>query len=267
MKTTLPSASISHTPEQLMTAARLALSCLDLTDLNDHSSPADIEALCWRAQGANGAMPAVAAVCVWPRLASVARQQLPQSIAVAAVANFPGGDQTVENVLSEVAQIRQAGAQEIDLVLPYRPLMAGHVTACTDMLHSVRAATTGLVLKVILETGELKQAVLIRQASQIALDCGADFLKTSTGKIAQGASLEATRIMLQTIQSHPCAQQLGFKASGGLRALSDVMPYLELVRDLLGAQALTASRCRIGASSLWSELAHYFGCQQHSCTA
>lgn len=246
-------------PNQLITSARLALSCLDLTDLNESSSRADVEALCWRALGANGALPSVAAVCVWPRLAGFARQQLPRSIAVAAVVNFPGGDLSIEDVLREVAQVRQAEAQEVDLVLPYRQLLAGNATACTDMMQSVRTASAGLVLKVILETGELKQPELISQASQMALDCGADFLKTSTGKTAQGATLEAARTMLQTIQTHSRAQHLGFKASGGLRTLADVLPYLDLVHEMLGSQALTATHFRIGASSLWNDIAQLLG--------
>jgi deoxyribose-phosphate aldolase len=245
--------------DRLSSAARLALSCLDLTDLNEHSTPSDVQGLCWRAMGAGGALPPVAAVCVWPRLAAVAREQLPPTIAVAAVVNFPGGDQSLESVLREVDQVLQAGAQEIDCVLPYRRLLAADVAACTDLLQGVRAACTGRVLKVILETGELQRPESIAQASRIALDCGTDFLKTSTGKTPQGASVEAARIMLQAISKHGRAAQLGFKASGGLRTLADVLPYLDLVREVLGPQALAPSRFRIGASSLWGDIAQLLG--------
>lgn len=245
--------------DRLIVAARVALSCLDLTDLNEQSTQIDVQGLCWRAMGAGGTLPPVAAVCVWPRLAAFARDQLPPSIAVAAVVNFPGGEQSREAVLREVEQVLQAGAQEVDCVLPYRRLLAADVAACTDLLQSVRAATTGLVLKVILETGELLHSGIIAQASQIALECGADFLKTSTGKTPHGASLPAARIMLQAISKHSRAQHLGFKPSGGLRTVLDVLPYLDLVQEVLGVDAVAPARFRIGASGLWNDIAQLLG--------
>jgi deoxyribose-phosphate aldolase len=196
---------------------------------------------------------------VWPRLAAFAREQLPPSIAVAAVVNFPDGEQTLESVLREVQQVLQAGAQEVDCVLPYRRLLAADVAVCVDFLHSVRAAASGRVLKVILETGELQHPEIIAQASQMALDCGADFLKTSTGKTPMGASLPAARIMLQAISKHSRAQQLGLKPSGGLRTVADVLPYLDLVQEVLGPGALVAARFRIGASGLWNDIAQVLG--------
>jgi deoxyribose-phosphate aldolase len=245
--------------DHLLDAARVALSCLDLTDLNEQSTQTDVQGLCWRAMGAGGVLPAVAAVCVWPHLAAYAREQLPPSIAVAAVVNFPGGEQPLESVLREVQQVLQAGAQEVDCVLPYRRLLAADVAACTDLLQSVRAAASGRVLKVILETGELQQPDIIAQASQLALDCGADFLKTSTGRTPMGASLQAARIMLQAISKHSRAPHLGFKPSGGLRTLADVLPYLDLVQEVLGPGALVPARFRIGASSLWNDIAQVLG--------
>ncbi|MEI8030281.1 MAG: deoxyribose-phosphate aldolase [Comamonadaceae bacterium] len=260
MRTSLPMTPVKQrAADRLLGAARMALSCLDLTDLNEQSTQTDVQGLCWRAMGAGGVMPAVAAVCVWPRLAAFAREQLPPSIAVAAVVNFPGGEQTLESVLREVQQVMQAGAQEVDCVLPYRRLLAADVAACTDLLQSVRAAATGRVLKVILETGELQQPEIIAQASRLALDCGADFLKTSTGKTPHGASLPAARSMLQAISKHSRARQLGFKPSGGLRTVADVLPYLDLVQEVLGPGALVAPRFRIGASSLWNDIAQVLG--------
>jgi deoxyribose-phosphate aldolase len=161
--------------------------------------------------------------------------------------------------LREVEQVLQAGAQEVDCVMPYRRLLAADVAACTDLLQGVRAATTGLVLKVILETGEIQHPEIIAQASQIALDCGADFLKTSTGKTPHGASLPAARIMLQAISKHSRAQHLGFKPSGGLRTMADVLPYMDLAQEVLGPDALVAARFRIGASSLWNDIAQVLG--------
>jgi deoxyribose-phosphate aldolase len=250
---------IQTVADRLIVATRVALSCLDLTDLNEQSTQFDVQGLCWRAMGAGGVLPPVAAVCVWPRLAAFARDQLPTSIAVAAVVNFPGGDQSREAILREVQQVLLAGVQEVDCVLPYRRLLAADVVACADLLQSVRAATTGLVLKVILETGEIQHPDIIAQASQIALDCGADFLKTSTGKTPHGASLLAARIMLQAISKHSRAQHLGFKPSGGLRTMADVLPYMDLAQEVLGPGALVATRFRIGASSLWNDIAQVLG--------
>lgn len=240
-------------------AAKLILSCLDLTELGNASTEADVDQLCQRAQGQAFGMPAVAAVCVWPRLAAHARRQLPSHIAVAAVVNFPSGDEALPDVLAQIAQIRDAGAQEVDCVLPYRRLSRGNpqdVSDCAVLLQQVRKASHGLVLKVILESGELDEAHL-PQACQLALDAGADFLKTSTGKTPHGASTQAADVMLRAIAASPRAAQLGFKPSGGLRTVDDVLPYLELVRQHLGQAALTPARFRIGASGLWNDLARH----------
>ncbi|MDP3866210.1 MAG: deoxyribose-phosphate aldolase, partial [Rhodoferax sp.] len=217
-------------------SARLALACLDLTSLNDADSEADIAALCQRAQSRFGP---VAAVCVWPRLAAFARAQLPASIAVAAVANFPHGDADIDAALRDTKDIVQAGAQEVDVVLPYRCLMAGDERGVVELLVAVRRACPGLLLKVILETGELKTPELIKRACQLSLDAGADFLKTSTGKTPVSATLEAARLLLGAIAASPSAKtRVGFKASGGIRTVAEAAAYLALTQELLGAHAL-----------------------------
>ena len=232
--------------------ARLALACLDLTSLNASDTEADIATLCQRAQSPFGP---VAAVCVWPRLAGFARAHLPASIAVAAVANFPHGDADIDAAVRDTLQIVQAGAQEVDVVLPYRSLVAGDEAAVMRLLTTVRQACPSLLLKVILETGELKSPTLIERACQLSLDSGADFLKTSTGKTPVSASLEAARIMLATIAASPAARQrVGFKAAGGIRTVAEAAAYLALTQELLGAQALTPQRFRIGASSLLNDI-------------
>ncbi|MBV5296906.1 MAG: deoxyribose-phosphate aldolase [Rhodoferax sp.] len=236
----------------LLNGARIALACLDLTSLNDHDSEADMARLCQRAQSRFGP---VAALCVWPRLAAFARAQLPAHIGVAAVANFPHGGRDIERAVGDTRQIVQAGAQEVDLVLPYRALQAGDETAVSALLTAVRQACPGLLLKVILETGELKTAALIERASQLALDAGADFLKTSTGKTAINATPEAARIMLGAIAATPTARDhVGFKASGGIRTAQDAIIYEALVQHHLGRQALNSRRFRIGASSILSDI-------------
>ncbi len=236
----------------LQHSARIALASLDLTSLNDADTQADIAQLCLRAQGPCG--PA-AAVCVWPRLAAFARTQLPVHIGVAAVANFPHGRPDVEAAVQDTLQIVQTGAQEVDVVMPYRSLIAGDELAVTKLLTAVRQACPGLVLKVILETGELQTPERIERACHLALEAGADFLKTSTGKSAVHATPEAARVMLNAIAAHPVARNhVGFKASGGIRTVQDAMVYEALAQQILGAEALNPKRFRIGASSLLADI-------------
>lgn len=233
----------------LNATARIALQCLDLTSLNDNDTPADIAALCQRAQTPYGS---VAAVCVWPRFVALARSLLPNSIPVAAVANFPTGALDVQSALSDCEQIIQAGGNEVDVVLPYHALMNGKTLECADFLAQVRAACKGVRLKVIIESGELKAPELIAQASRLALHAGADFIKTSTGKTPVSATPEAAKIMLREIIAQ--GNTAGFKASGGIRSVADAQLYLSLVADALGADALTAQRFRFGASGLLNDI-------------
>ena len=241
----------------LFAQARLALSCLDLTSLNDNDTEADVQKLCERAQGPFGP---VAAVCVWPRLAGVARRQLPAHIAVAAVANVPAGSADIAQAVRDTHAIVHSGAQEVDLVLPYARLIAGDERAVTQLLQAVRRACLGHTLKVILETGALKTEALITRAAQLSLIEGADFLKTSTGKTVISATASAARTMLQAIASHPvAATRAGFKASGGIRTVREAAAYFELVTAILGPQALTPTRLRIGASSLLNDIEAVLG--------
>lgn len=244
-------------PHDLQTSAKIALACLDLTSLNDADTESDIAKLCQRAQSPFGP---VAAVCVWPRLAAFARAQLPAHIGVAAVANFPHGNTDVNAAVLDTLHIVQAGAQEVDVVLPYKALMAGDEAAVTQLLTAVRQACPGLMLKAILETGELKTPALIARASQLALDAGADFLKTSTGKTPTHATPEAARVMLATIAAHPRARNYaGFKASGGIKTAQEAIIYEALVEQYLGESALNPKRFRIGASSLLTDIETVLG--------
>ncbi len=238
------------TATSLKNAAQTALQCLDLTSLNDKDSEDDIRALCQRAQTPFGP---VAAVCVWPRFVALARQHLPPNIWVAAVANFPDGALDLRRALADVQEIAQAGGDEVDVVLPYRALMAGQVAQCADFLAQVRTASQPLRLKVIIESGELTSPALIAQATALALAAGADFVKTSTGKTAVSATPEAARVMLEEIAA--CGRtDAGFKASGGIRTVGDAMVYLDLVRNTLGASAVMPQRLRFGASGLLNDI-------------
>jgi len=241
----------------LPASARIALACLDLTSLNDADTEADVARLCERAQSPHGP---VAAVCVWPRFAALARRSLPPQIAVAAVANFPDGSADVARAVRETAEIAQAGAQEVDVVLPFERLRQGDEVAVAQLLAAVRRASDGLVLKVILETGVLADDALIARAAQLSLASGADFLKTSTGKTPVSATPQAARVMLRGIAADAgAAARVGFKASGGIRSVADAATYLALCRDTLGPQSLQPRRFRIGASSLLNDIEAVLG--------
>jgi deoxyribose-phosphate aldolase len=241
---TTSTADRAQTPAE---AARRALACLDLTSLNDADTEADIDRLCARAVGPHGA---VAAVCVWPRLAAHARRLLPPQVAVAAVANFPHGGSDIAAAVADTRAIVEAGAQEVDVVLPWRDL-----DAAPALLAAVRRACPGLRLKVILETGELADPAAIRQACRTALEAGADFLKTSTGKVRVNATPEAARLLLQAIADDPAARhRVGFKPAGGIRTVADATRYMALVTEILGADAVNPQRFRIGASGLLDDI-------------
>jgi deoxyribose-phosphate aldolase len=231
-------------------AARIALSCLDLTSLNDADTPADIETLCRRAQSPFGP---VAAVCVWPRFVAQARAALPAEIKVAAVANFPEGELALIRALADVQDIGTAGGDEVDLVLPYRSLMAGRASEVQEFLAELRHATRPLTLKVIIESGVLATPELIAQATRLALAAGADFVKTSTGKTPVSATPEAAAVMLREIAASGLPHA-GFKASGGIRTVADAAAYLALGQTMLGAQALQSQRFRFGASGLLNDI-------------
>lgn len=234
----------------LLTAARQALACLDLTSLNEADSAADIATLCARAQTPFGP---VAAVCVWPRFVAQARAALPPGIKVAAVADFPDGALDLPRALADIASIAQVGGDEVDVVLPYKALMAGQRSEVAEFLAEVRHASRPLTLKVILESGELATPELIREASRLALAAGADFIKTSTGKSPVSATPEAAAAMLQEIQASGLAHA-GFKASGGIRSVAEARVYLDLAARTLGEAALQPQRLRFGASGLLNDI-------------
>jgi deoxyribose-phosphate aldolase len=238
--------------DTLLDDARTALACLDLTSLNDDDSAATIAALAAKAAGPVGAP---AALCVWPRFVAQAKAAAPAGVAVAAVANFPAGALDEALAVADTRAIVAAGGDEVDLVLPWRTLAGGDAAGPAALVRTVRAACPGRVLKLIIESGELATSALIAQASQIGLDAGVDFLKTSTGKTANGATLAAAGVMLQAIAQHPRGGAVGFKASGGIRTVADAAAYIALVRQHLGAAALVPARLRFGASGLLADIA------------
>ena len=231
--------------------ARVALACLDLTSLNDDDDSHAIDALCAKAVSRFGN---VAAVCVWPRFVAQARAALPRQIAVAAVANFPAGLLDEDRALADTQAIVDAGGDEVDLVLPWRAMQQGHADEAAQLVVRVRAACVGARLKLIIESGELASAQAVQQACRIGLDAGVDFLKTSTGKTAHGASLAAAREMMSSIAAHRRGAAVGFKAAGGIRTVADAAGYIMLARQLLGPGAAKQTRLRFGASGLLGDI-------------
>ncbi|OQP84696.1 deoxyribose-phosphate aldolase [Rhizobium rhizosphaerae] len=232
--------------------AALSLSLLDLTDLGETTTPEAINALCDKAVTPYGT---VAAICIWPRFVAQARAKLgPQHpVRIATVVNFPSGDLPVDAVVAETLQAVADGADEIDLVIPYRALIAGDEQAVTDMIAAVRAAAPHPVtLKTILETGELKDKALIRRASDLAIAAGADFIKTSTGKVAVNATLEAADLMLNAIRQQ--GGKVGFKPAGGVRTVADAQLYLKLAATILDPDWPMPSTFRFGASGLLGDI-------------
>jgi len=243
----------------LQDIARRALPLLDLTSLNETDSDTDILRLCGRAGTSAGH---VAAVCVWPHHVSVARQGLARAdlqsrVKVATVINFPAGDSEADQVMLEASSTLTSGADEIDLVFPYRALLAGDERAGYRLVSRCRQALSGYTLKVILETGELKDPGLIRTAAEIAISAGADFLKTSTGKVEVNATPEAAAIMMEAIRDS--TRPVGFKAAGGIRTTAEAGVYLDLAADILGESWLRPERFRFGASSLLDDLLRTLG--------
>lgn len=232
--------------------ARTARRCLDLTSLGDTDTAASTQALCARAMAQ---LPWTAAVCVWPQWVSTARAALPAEVRVAAVANFPHGGTDRSSALADVQRIVDAGGQEVDLVLPWRAVLAGDGPSAARLVAAVRQAIPGLMLKLIIESGELREASAIEEACRIGLGEGVDMLKTSTGKTPQGAHPDAARVMLACIaQDARGAQTVGFKASGGVRTVADAALYARLVSEALGPLAVRPERFRIGASGLLDQI-------------
>ncbi|MCM2291691.1 deoxyribose-phosphate aldolase [Allorhizobium sp. BGMRC 0089] len=238
---------------ELRECAALALSVLDLTNLKDDCTPEEIEALCEKAHGPYGH---TAAICIWPRFVAQARSLLGDGnvVKIATVVNFPAGDMDVAAVVNETKQALADGADEIDLVIPYRKFIAGDEQAVVQMIRAVRAAIPSpAVLKVILETGELKSQALIRRASDIAIAEGADFIKTSTGKVAVNATLEAADTMLQAIRDS--GGKVGFKPAGGISSVRDAILYFRHVSAIMDENWIMPSTFRFGASSLLNDIA------------
>jgi deoxyribose-phosphate aldolase len=240
--------------DDLRVVAARALPLLDLTSLGADDTEADIERLC-----SDAATPAgpVASVCIWPRFVARAVDLLDGTgIPVAAVANFPEGDDDDRRAVADAASIVAAGGGEVDVVVPWRRLAAGDGAPVTRLVAAVRSEIgPGIVLKAILETGELAQPDLIERAGRLALDGGADFLKTSTGKTEHSATPEAAEILLRVLAERAGPEgPAGIKISGGVGTTEQAGVYLALADEAFGADRVSPATMRFGASRLLGAL-------------
>src|SRR3954463_14649426 len=240
---------------------RIATSMIDLTTLEGSDTPGKVRHLCAKAvvpDPARPEIPSVAAVCVYPRLVPVAAEALRGTgVAVASVATgFPSGQTSLSVKVEETREAVAAGATEIDMVISREAYLAGDDARVAHEIVAVKEACGSAHLKVILETAELPTYAHVRHASQLAIDAGADVIKTSTGKAATGATPGVVLVMLETVRAHfgRAGQVVGVKAAGGVSTTKAALHMLVLVKETLGDEWLTADRFRIGASSLLNDL-------------
>ena len=242
------------TPDTARMIGLVDLTRLESTDTDDLQEAEAIQTLCRRAGSDFGP---VAAICVHPGWIALADRELRaaglrDAVGLATVANFPAGTASIEDTVAEIKAAIDDGADEIDVVLPWQELLDGRIEAVQQLLAASRMACSNHGMKVILETGELAEPDLIRQAADLAIACGADFLKTSTGKVPVNATLAAATILLEAIRDS--GRDVGFKASGGIRAASEAAAYLTLARQMMGEDWVDAQHLRFGASSLLDDL-------------
>ena len=240
---------------------KLAISMMDLTTLEGKDTPGKVAFLCRKAmQPADPRydVPACAAVCVYPNLVRVAKKFLGDSgVKVASVATgFPSGLMPLRLKLEEVRSAARDGADEIDMVIDRGVFLAGDHARIADEIAAIKEACGEAHLKVILETGELQTYDNVRLASEIAMNNGADFIKTSTGKVTPAATMPVTLVMLEAIRDHFYATgiRIGMKPAGGIRSAKEALAYLVMVKETLGDDWLTPDLFRFGASTLANDV-------------
>jgi len=244
----------NSTQTSLEKVAQQALSLMDLTSLTDQESSKDIIALCQQAKSSAGN---TAAICIFPRFIPLAKKVLAEQgtpeIKIATVTNFPHGNDDINIAVAETKAAVAYGADEVDVVYPYKALIAGDINVGLELVEACKqACPKKVLLKVIIESGELQTPELIKLASEVSLRAGADFIKTSTGKVSINATTEAAEIMLKVIKANNSA--VGFKAAGGVKNAQDAKVYLDLASNILGADWLNTDHFRFGASSLLTNL-------------
>ena len=247
--------------ESKVLAIKMAASMIDLTTLEGKDSDGKVYAMCQKAirplEGDSG-FPHVAAVCVYPNLIKTAKAALAGSgVNVASVAtSFPSGQSPMKLKVEEVKKVVQFGADEVDMVISRGEFLEGNYQYTYDEVKAIKEACGEAHLKVILETGELETFDNVRKASIIAMLAGADFIKTSTGKVQPAATLPVTLVMLEAIRDfyNETGKIIGMKPAGGIRTTKDAISYLCLVKETLGERWLTPDLFRLGASTLLNDL-------------
>ncbi len=231
--------------------AQRILPLIDLTSLNDDDNDEVIKDLCQKAITPYGK---VAAVCIYPSFVKLAKDCLNKThIKIATVCNFPTGEQKIETILQDTQQTIANGADEIDLVIPYKDYLTGNYKSTINLVSECKKICgTNILLKVILETGALIKPKIITAASTDVITAGADFLKTSTGKIPVNATPEAAQLMLTVI--HHSIRQIGFKAAGGIRTVEQATAYLKIADQIMGENWISPKTFRFGASSLLNDV-------------
>ncbi|MDH5621504.1 MAG: deoxyribose-phosphate aldolase [Gammaproteobacteria bacterium] len=242
-------------------ALKLVLSMIDLTTLEGQDTPGKVRQLCQKAIHLHDAMPGlphVAAVCVYPTMVSVAKEALAgHDINIASVATaFPSGMSTLKVKLDDTRMAVKAGATEIDMVISRGRFLAGDYRYVFDEIVAVKEACGDAHLKVILETGELGTLDKVRKASVLAMHAGADFIKTSTGKIQPAATMQVTLTMLQAIRDfyRDTGKMIGMKPAGGIATSKLAIHYLVMLHETLGNAWMTPEWFRFGASSLANDV-------------
>ncbi len=247
--------------ESKLHALELAVRMTDLTTLEGKDTPGKVRQLASKARRpdpTDPSIPPVAALCIYPAMVPVAAEALRGSgVAVAAVATyFPSGQAPLEVKLADTRAALAAGADEIDMVIDRGAFLAGDYMKVYEEIVAVREACGSAHLKVILETGELVTFDNVRKASMLAMAAGADFIKTSTGKVGPAAARPVTLVMLEAIRDFAelTGIGVGMKPAGGIRTAKDAIRYLVLVYETLGTAWMTPDRFRFGASSLLNDL-------------
>jgi deoxyribose-phosphate aldolase len=240
---------------------KLSLSMIDHTTLEGKDSKGKVEQLCSKAKMPYAPMPDlpnVAAVCVYPTMISIAKKALKNStVKVASVATaFPSGMSALNIKLDETRYAVEQGADEIDMVISRGEFLKENYSYIFDEIAAVKEACGDAHLKVILETGELETLENVRKASDIAMHAGADFIKTSTGKVNPAATQPVTLVMLEAIRDFytKTGRMIGMKPAGGIRKAKEALQYLVLVNETLGPNWLTPEYFRFGASSLTNDI-------------
>ena len=256
---TLATRSIKTTSKQY--AIDLAIRMIDLTTLEGADTPGKVRTLAAKAlrpEPTDPTCPSVGAVCVYPDMVATARAALGSApVHVASVATaFPSGRSSLDVKLRDTADAVAAGADEIDMVIDRGAFLSGDLQLVHDEIVAIKQACGDAHLKVILETGELVTYDNVRRASWLAMLAGADFIKTSTGKVQPAATMPVTLVMLEAVRDFRAAtgRQVGVKPAGGIRTSKDAIRYLVMVNEVAGADWLDPDWFRFGASSLLNDL-------------